>query len=151
MKQLFPMIPAGSATYGMFLGIGMFMLLFLVLIAYLAWTARHASFEVSREGLTLHGGLYGRTIPAAELDFEGARATDLASDPPHSLSFRRNGVGMPGYDGGWFQLQDGEKALVFLTDRRRVAYIPTRSGYAVMLSVADPAAMVSALRQSAAR
>ena len=145
------MIPAGSATYAMFLGMGSLMVLFLLLFVYLAWTARHASFVVSAEGLSIHGGLYGRTIPAAELDFEGARATDLTSDPAHALSFRRNGVGLPGYDGGWFQLRDGEKALVFLTDRRRVAYIPTRSGYALLLSVADPGAMVSALRQSAAR
>lgn len=151
MKQLFPMIPAGSATYAMFLGMGSLMVLFLLLFVYLAWTARHASFEVSPDGLAIHGGLYGRTIPAAELDLEGARATDLSSDPSHSLSFRRNGVGLPGYDGGWFQLQDGEKALVFLTDRHRVAYIPTRSGYAVMLSVPNPGDMVRALRQSAAR
>lgn len=151
MKQVFPMIPAGSAAYTVFAVICAVMLLLFLLFVYLAWTARHATFEVSEDGLAIHGGMYGRTISAAALDVQHARATDLAADLAHAPSWRTNGVGMPGYSGGWFQLQDGERALAFITDRRHVAYIPTHQGYAVLLSVADPDALVRALQQSVPR
>jgi hypothetical protein len=149
MKQVFPMIPAGSGPYALCAGIGAFLLLFILLFAYLAWTSRHASFEISPGGLAIHGGLYGRLIPAADLDAQHARATDLTAGSAHALSWRTNGVGFPGYASGWFQLQDGERALAFVTDKHRVVYIPTRKGYSVLLSVADPEAMVRALQQSA--
>lgn len=149
MKQVFPMIPAGSGPYGLCAAIGGFMLLFVLLFVYLAWTSRHADFEVSPSGLALNGGVYGRTIPAADLDARNAHATDLTADSAHTLSWRTNGIGLPGFAGGWFKLRDGERALAFITDKHRVAYIPTRKGYAVLVSVADPEALVAAIQRSA--
>ena len=143
------MIPASSGASAMIAFIGGFLLLLPALFGYLAWTARHAAFEVSSSGLFIRGGLYGRTIAAADLDAPRARATDLTIDSNLAPSARTNEVGLPGYAAGWFQLNDGERALAFLTDRRRVAYLPTRSGYAVLVSVADPQALVRAVRQSA--
>jgi len=48
---------------------------------------------------------------------------------------RTRGTGLPGYSAGWFRLRNGEKALCFLTDRSRLAYVPTRAGFSVLLSV----------------
>jgi hypothetical protein len=45
---------------------------------------------------------------------------------------------LPGFASGWFKLQNKEKALVFLTDRSRVVYIPTSENYSVLLSVGKP-------------
>ena len=36
--------------------------------------------------------------------------------PGYRTSARTNGVGLPNYQGGWFRLGNGSKALVFLTD-----------------------------------
>ena len=55
------------------------------------------------------------------------------------------GTGMPGYQAGWFRLQNGDKALVYMTDSRRAVYVPTTEGYAVLVSPADPDAFVSAV------
>ena len=77
-----------------------------------------------------------------------AKVADLAADPEHRPVLRTNGAGLPGYGSGWFKLANGEKALLFVTDRR-VVYLPTREGYAVLLSVADPEAFLEALRQGA--
>ncbi len=40
-------------------------------------------------------------------------------------------------------------ALVYLTDRARVVYLPTRDGYCVMLSTPQPEALLAALKRVA--
>jgi hypothetical protein len=42
------------------------------------------------------------------------------------------------------------KALVFVTARNQVAYIPTRRGYSLLLSVVDPDALFRSLGAAAA-
>ena len=56
------------------------------------------------------------------------------------------GTGLPGYQAGWFRLRNGEKALLYLTDRARAVYIPTTAGYSLLLSPADPDGFLSQLR-----
>jgi hypothetical protein len=111
---------------------------------------KNARFEVSSEGLRLRGDLYGRLVPAGSLRLDGARPVNLNVDTPLRPSRRTMGTAMPGYRAGWFRLQDGEKALLYLTDPTSVAYVPTTEGYAVMVSVADPGAFLAALRRATA-
>jgi hypothetical protein len=59
------------------------------------------------------------------------------------------GTGLPGYSAGWFSLRNGEKALLFVTDRSRVVRIPTRDGYSLMVSPRHPQAFMEALRAAA--
>ncbi len=47
---------------------------------------------------------------------EEAKQVDLSGDSEYRLRTRTNGTGLPGYQAGWFKLQNGEKALVFVTD-----------------------------------
>jgi hypothetical protein len=90
--------------------------------------------------------LYGRTIPGRELIAEQARVLDLTKDTDYALARRTNGTGLPGYKAGWFRLRNGEKALVFVTDPKSVAYVPTRAGYSILVSVAEPARLLEAVR-----
>ena len=57
---------------------------------------------------------------------------------------RTNGVGLPGFLLGWFRLDNGERALIAVTDRGRVVYVPYVEGL-LLVSVADPAAMLDSL------
>ena len=116
------------------------------LFGYMAWSSRRISFEISSEGLNIKGGLYGRKIPRGELIADQARPVDLETDTGLRLSWRTNGIGMPGYSAGWFRTKSGEKALAFVTDRRRVVYVPTRRDYSVLMSVESPETVVDALR-----
>ena len=59
------------------------------------------------------------------------------------------GTGLPGYKAGWFKLQNGEKALLSLTDTRRAVYVPTSRGFALLVSPAQPDSFVAALRRVA--
>jgi hypothetical protein len=55
----------------------------------------------------------------------------------------------PGYAAGWFRLRNGQRALLYVTTRRRVLYVPTNAGYALLLSPADADGMLADLRRRA--
>ena len=120
---------------------------FAVLFGYILHSSRHATFEVSETGLRIRGDLYGRGVPARSLITSQATKIDLRYDRQHQPKWRNNGVAMPGYLSGWFRLRNGEKALLFVTDRQRVVYVPTRDRYSLLLSVQDPDRFLSALQR----
>lgn len=149
MRQVFTIIPAGNGPVLFFAGISVFLLLIVGLFGWIAYSAKHARFEVSADGLRLVGDLWGRRIPAAALVTAEARAVDLRREPGLRPRSRRLGTGLPGFAAGWFRLADGRKALIYLTDGTRVAYVPTRENYVVLLSVEDPERFVRILRETA--
>jgi len=171
MKEIFPIAPATSGpliTFGiatlalgsmiflaswgpiivfwiMALGLGSIILL----LASFAFAPRYVKFEVTPEGLAIRGDLYGRRLASESLLPREAKEVDLTVSPEYRPVLRTNGAGLPGYKSGWFQLGNGEKALIFVTDKHRVVYLPTREDYAVLLSVAEPEKFLETLRQMA--
>lgn len=146
-STVFPMIPAASKSLWFFAIIGLILLGVFLMMGWVAWSMQHAQFTVSKEGLRLRGDLYGRMIPLKSLKLDQAVVTNLNTDKDHQPKWRTMGTGLPGYAAGWFKLRNGEKGLLYVTDRTRVARIPTTEGYTVMLSVSDPAALIDALKQ----
>ena len=144
---VFPMIPAASRSLWFFAIISLILVGVLLLMVWLAWSMQHVRFTVSNEGLRLQGDLYGRLIPIKSLKLDEAVVTNLNTDKEHQPKWRTMGTALPGYAAGWFKLRNGEKALLFVTDKTRVARIPTTEGYTVMLSVNEPAALIDSLRQ----
>lgn len=148
--QAFTIAPA--STKGIWLIVGFVLLLLVIVfavIALAALSARGARFEVSDEGLRLRGDVYGRLVPAHALRYETAKRVDFARDRELRPVRRTLGTGMPGYAAGWFRLANGEKALVYLTDRNRAVHIATTAGYSILLSPADPDGFVAALASAA--
>ena len=149
MTETFHIVPASARHLWFVLALLALILAFAA--AMLVKTARGAStstFELSPAGLRLRGDLYGRLIPASSLRGGAAhRVTEL--DTGLMPAVRRIGTSMPGYHSGWFTLRNGEKALLYLTDRSRAVYVPTRSGYSVLLSVTDPDRFLARLREIA--
>jgi phosphosulfolactate phosphohydrolase-like enzyme len=47
---------------------------------------------------------------------------------------------------GWFKLKNKEKALVFVTDKSHIVYVPTTKGYSVMMSVLDADTFAASIR-----
>lgn len=149
MKEVFPIIPAGNGPVWILIALALLMIGLVAVFSWFVYSSRNTRVEISPDGLAIRGTMYGRLIALGDLDLEGARALDLDRDKDYRFKWRTNGVGLPGYQAGWFKLRGGGKALAFLTDRRRVACVPTRQGYQVMLSVSDPAAFLKSLRRAA--
>ncbi len=169
MKEVFPIIPAGKgpviAVWIIALILGGIIeavskappLVFWIvaptlgvvifLLCSFVYASRYVRFEVSPEGLAIRGDIYGRRLPAAVLKTSEARTLDLTATPNFRLVWRTNGAGLPGYGSGWFRLANGDKALVFVTDKQRVVYLPTRKGYVLLVSVEEPEKFLEALRQ----
>lgn len=119
-------------------GIGLFFL-------SIVHSSKNSRVMLTEEHMQIKGGLYGRTIPVDELRIEEAKRINLKVDKSYALASRRNGIGLPDYNAGWFRLKNEERALAFVTDPERVVYIPTTNGYSLLLSAEDPDRLLRAL------
>lgn len=172
MRQEFPIIPANLAGFLLIAGItvvGTIIALIAVILTKAGWVAvgvvgfslvlvvvvllftlrgsQGATFEVSSEGLRLRGEFWGRTIPLNSLDLANALVLDLTRSPDFRPTWKTCGSQWPGYKAGWFHIKKGGKALIYLTDMTKVAYIPTHKGYSVMVSTPNPQRLIDALRR----
>jgi hypothetical protein len=145
--ETFPIAPAATrALWLVPLLLAVILVPVVVLLGGTLVGAGAARFEVSPAGLRLHGDWYGRTIPSGQIRGRDARRVDFAAEPELAPKWRTMGTGLPGYQAGWFRLKNREKALLYLTDRRRAVYVPTTAGYSLLLSPADPDRFLSAVR-----
>ena len=148
--KVFVMAPASSSAmgwmWGVMAGVALLTLGTLALLGWSFYAARHASFDLTSEGLKIRADIYGRSVPASSLVKEGARRLDFSASSEFLPRWRTNGIGLPGYQAGWFKLRNSEKALLFLSDRSKAVYVPTREGYALILSPDDPDRFLAELK-----
>jgi hypothetical protein len=151
MERVFGIIPASSGAITFIwiicLVIGVIIIGVVGLLASFGYQSRHATFTVSDEGLRISPGIYSRFIPKQEIDTAGVKVVNLNMETEYKPKWRTNGAGLPGYSAGWFKLQNKEKALLFVTDRSNVVYIPTTENYSVLLSVKDADEFAELLQQ----
>jgi hypothetical protein len=117
-----------------------------VLFAAIGYQASHTAFTITDRGLKIGPGMYSWFIPREKIVAAGIKVINLELDKEYAPRWRMNGAGLPGYEAGWFKLKNKEKALLFVTDRSSVVYIPTTENYSVMLSVREADLMVEQIR-----
>jgi hypothetical protein len=144
--EVFPIVPAGAKSLWFIGAVSLVLGLVLIMLVWIGWSARHSRVEVTDAGLRLVGDLWGRSIPLGALDLAASEVVMLDGSSQYRPVSRTFGTGMPGYASGWLRLHNGEKALAYLTTSERVVRIPTSEGYSLLLSVADPEALLGALR-----
>jgi Bacterial PH domain len=113
MNEIFE-ITSSNARWG-FVALGLIPVL--IGLGLVASGLNTPKLEITDAGLRLSGELYGRFIPSTELKLEQSRLVDLKREPNLEPTLRTFGTGLPGYNTGWFRLRNGEKALLYLTDR----------------------------------
>ena len=142
----FPIAPDESRYFWFLIPVIVILVGVMALLATSVRGAHASRFEIRADGLRLEGDLYGRLVPRPELRVDLARRVDLGREEQLRPKSRRIGTALPGYQAGWFRLRNGEKALLYLTDRTRAVYIPTTAGYSLLVSPADPDGFLSQLR-----
>ncbi len=147
MDRVFGIIPGSSGAILFIVGVSVILLLIIGFLAFIGYSSKNVRFEVNDEGLRISRSIYGRFIPRAEIAADGVRVIDLRVDAEYYPKRRTNGAGLPGYAEGWFKLKNDEKALLFLTDRSSVVYIPTLKDYSVLLSVREGEEFSDLIRQ----
>lgn len=123
------------------------------LVAVTAGAARSgmdARVRLGRDALALPG-LVPSPIALAALDVAHAAVRPRDGQAPYFPHRRLAGSNAPGLLSGRWTLRDGRSAWVHVTDRPRdLVVVPFRGDSALVLSLADPAAFVAALRTAAA-
>jgi hypothetical protein len=146
MNQIYPITPVSGITIWFFLGIIGVILALATLFGWFYYKGVNTTVAVGNGGLRIDAAFYGRTIPLSELQLAEARVIDLTQIRELNPKWRTNGLGLPGYQAGWFKLRNKQKALMFVTDRHRVVYLPTTNKYVLMLSMERPERFLDALR-----
>jgi hypothetical protein len=145
--QVFPIVPAQASVYLILIPILLVLFIGGGVATYAAFASRHVKFEVSHEGVTIRGDMFGRFVPKDKMVLKSARAVDLTQETSLAPKWRTGGTGYPGYKAGWYRLANDSKALVFITDPHHVVYVPTVDGSCLMMSVATPDRFLAALKQ----
>ena len=149
MPDVFPIVPAQGRVLMI---IGVFVIALMIGVTALMFAAmrggKSSRFEMNAEGLRLRGDVYGRTIPWSAIKAAESRVVDLAVTYELAPARRTAGTAVPGYQAGWFRLNNGEKALLYLTDRHRAVYVPTTQGYSLLLSPQEPDRFLERLQQA---
>lgn len=146
MAQTFSIAPAGAGPMVLFTLIALVLAGVGIGVGRSVLASRGAKFEVSARGLALQGDWWGREIPRAAIRADEVRIANLGEERDLQPVSRRFGTGLPGYAGGWFRLRNGQRALVYLTNQRRVVVVPTQLDYVVLVSPANPEGLVAALQ-----
>lgn len=120
----------------------------IIVSGFFLYSSRRTMFTLSEQGLVVSGTMYGRSIAASDLITSKAMVLDLTLDKEYRVKWRTNGVGLPDYALGWFKLMNKEHALMFVTDKHKVVYIPTRSGFSVLLSTPSPETFLKTLQET---
>jgi hypothetical protein len=145
-KKMFSISPASNGPIIFFIIFTLFLLSMMGFFGYIIYSAHAATFDVNDSGLRIHNTIYGKFIPKENMDLNDIRVVNLKTQTDLQPQWRTNGVGLPGYNAGWFNLKDKERALLFVTDRENVVYIPTNLGYSILLSTKEPDKMLNSLK-----
>ena len=148
-SQIFQISPIISKGFSLsMIGFAILWLGVIALFVGIMVSAHNIQYAINSQGLTIKNAIfYGRTIRKDEIAIDGARIINLNEEPAYKPALRTNGIGLPGFQSGWFRLKNKEKALLFVTDYQKVLYLPTTKDYSLLISVTDPETMLEKMKE----
>lgn len=122
-------------------------------VLVIAATAGITFWGLARRNVTLDGrllvvraALFTHRLDAGDLELDRARIIDLDERTELKPILKTFGMALPGFKAGWFLLRNRGRAFCLLTTHRRVLWLPTRAGKALLLSLERPDTLLDALR-----
>ena len=116
-------------------------------IFYAGYSANHTTLRVDDRGIELNTAFWGGLLHRDDLDLDRARIVSLnRADADLRPTRRTGGTGLPGVKLGWFELANGHRALLALSDSSTAIHIPTHLGYDLLISPENPEQFLAALR-----
>ena len=112
------------------------MVLFAVPLIGITYYMKNTSIIITKEFLTIKTLFYGKKIPIKKINVNELRKLNLYNSEGYNIKKRANGIRLPNYYAGWMTLNNGNKALVHITDKRNVLLIPTDE-YDILFSTND--------------
>jgi hypothetical protein len=115
------------------------------LIGWFAVAQAKSSVTIGQSSIDLRLPLYSRSIPLADVVADSVRTVMLEKDDDYRLTWRTNGLSVPGYQLGWFRTANAGAVLAAVTNGANVAW-QTRKDFGVIISVEHPDALIAAIR-----
>lgn len=107
-------------------------------ILFLFATMPFAKVVFHDQHLEVDVPIYGRDIAFESILVSEARLVDLEEHEGYRLLWRTNGLRVPNYSFGWFQLYRQGSALVVMRENAHVVFIPTKQGFGLLLQLEHP-------------
>ena len=118
-----------------------------VVAVFTFWGLGRRAVELDARQLRVKAAMFNHHVDADDLDMDRARIVDLDERTELKPILKAFGMALPGFQAGWFLLRDRSRAFCLVTTRRRVLWLPTRTGKSHLLSLEHPDALLDALRQ----
>lgn len=120
------------------------------LFLYVFIKSWHSDVQVSKSQLVFNVPLYSKAFPIDHMSLSQIQQLDLTKSNDIRLSHRNNGIGLPGFQLGYYKLkqqyQGIDNALIFVTDSKKVIAVPTKHNVLLLFSVDDPDKVLAELR-----
>jgi hypothetical protein len=107
--------------------------------------SKHVRFEIADRRLFVRGDIFCWRFPLSAMNLGPSVVLDLTEWPEFRPRRKIIGTSMPGYQSGEFQLRNGRRAIVFLSDLHRVLCILMNDGKFLLLSCRDPEELLALL------
>lgn len=117
----------------------------LLLFVGVGWWMWRTQIVLDDEYLRISAGLYSKQVPRSAIDWQNSHVVDFSRRPEFRPGLRTNGVGLPGYQVGWFRLKNGTRAFLVLTGGTTV-YLALQRGEGLLLSIDPQSALLERLR-----
>jgi hypothetical protein len=101
----------------------------------------HRSANLEPDRLKVKTSFYEAAVEFQDIRSVREEAPDTLQE---RISYRSNGMGLPGYRSGWFVMKEGRKLFASLTDDPAI-YITTSGDYDIALSSPDTRMLVRRL------
>lgn len=145
--EIYEIQPASNSIFFMVIPLFLILLFILFLILFAFFSSKNAKFLINENTLEIKASVYSRRILLNEIKRDEVKLLNLMEDSSWSIKWRTNGIGLLGYNEGWYTLKNGQKGLLFLTSKEKVVLIPTIHNYFIMISPKDPIDFIQALKQ----
>ena len=116
----------------------------LVLFGLIALLMTRNEIIFDDDTLRIRAGFYSHSVSRTAIDWQQSRIVDFKRQSDLKPGLRVNGIGLPGYQAGWFKLANGSRAFVLLTQGQTV-YLALKQGEGLLLSVDRDFALLSEL------
>ena len=107
--------------------------------------SKHVRFEIADGRLFVRGDIFCWRFPLSAMNLGPSVVLDLTQWPDFKPRRKIIGTSLPGYQSGEFMLQNGRRAIVFLSDLHRVLCILMDDGKFLLLSCTDPEGLLALL------
>jgi hypothetical protein len=107
--------------------------------------SKHVRFEIADGRLFVRGDIFCWRFPLSSMHLGQSVVLDLTQWPDFKPRRKIIGTSLPGYQSGEFMLQNGRRAIIFLSDLHRVLCILMNDGKFLLLSCADPEGLLALL------